>query len=304
MRCMVTGGAGFIGRWLCKSLLEKNNDVLCVDNLITGSETNIKEFMKNSRFSFMKHDIVQPLYVDGIDEIYHLASPASPIHYRKYNVETMLANSVGTMNMLQLARENNAKFLFASTSEIYGDPKEHPQKETYFGNVNPIGPRACYDESKRFGEAMTTCFPDVYVRIIRIFNTYGPYMSANDGRVMPNLINQALTDKFMTIYGNGSQTRSFCYVDDLVKGIYVVMDNFHKGPVNLGNLNEITILELAEKIKQLTNSKSKIIFHPLPKDDPTRRKPDITVARSLGWQPEINLNSGLEKTIEYFRQLK
>ncbi len=304
---LVTGGAGFIGSHLCKKLLEKDNYVICVDNLFTGSKNNILGLLKNKNFEFLEHDIIKSFPVDKhIDEIYNLACPASPVHYQYNAIRTIKANTVGVINMLGIAKKHKARFLQASTSEVYGDPIEHPQKETYRGSVSCIGPRACYDEGKRVAE--TLCFDyhrqhKVDIKIIRIFNTYGENMAKDDGRVVSNFIVQALEGKDLTIYGDGSQTRSFCYVLDLVDGIIKMMekDNFI-GPVNLGNPDEFTVKELAEKVIKLTKTKSKIIYKPLPQDDPKQRKPDITLAKTeLGWEPKIKLEEGLNKTIEYFR---
>ena len=300
--CLVAGGAGFIGSWLCKDLIEKDYRVVCLDNMITGHRENID--IDSDNFSFIDHNITNSITFDEkIDFIFHLASPASPVHYQKHPVETLLANSVGTMNLLKLAEKNNASFLFASSSEAYGDPKEHPQKETYWGNVNPNGPRACYDEGKRFGEALVSSFP-VDWRIVRIFNTYGPFMNKNDGRVVPNFINQALENKPITVYGDGKQTRSFCYVSDMVEGLEKAMfsDKARGQVINLGNPSEITMLELADIIIELTGSKSELVFKNLPVDDPTRRKPDITKAKDLlCWTPNVNIHEGMKNTVDYFR---
>jgi len=308
MNILVAGGAGFIGSHLCKKLIAENQYVFCVDNLLTGDLKNINDLRSNKHFQFLKQDIINPLELkDKIDQIYHLASPASPIDYQNYPLETIMANSTGTYNLLELAKQNNARFLLASTSEVYGDPMIHPQKESYWGNVNSFGPRSCYDESKRFAESLAYIFIHKYkvdVRIIRIFNTYGPFMQKDDGRVISNFINQAIRNQPVTIYGNGSQTRSFCFVDDLVNGMIKTMENPKtKGEIiNLGNPDEHTILDIAELIIKLTSSKSKIIFKPLPQDDPCRRKPDITKAKSLlSWEPEIRVKDGLLKTIEYFK---
>lgn len=306
---LVTGGAGFIGSHLCEYLLQKGNAVIGVDNLFTGREENIVHIQPHKDFTFLKHDIITPLYCDQkIDEIYNLACPASPIHYQLNAIRTIKANTQGVINMLGLAKRHHARFLQASTSEVYGDPLEHPQREDYRGNVNPIGPRACYDEGKRVAE--TLCFDycrqhGVDVRIIRIFNTYGPRMALNDGRVISNFIVQALQGKELTIYGTGEQTRSFCYVDDLVRGLYAMMRQTQTtSPVNLGNPGEYTIKDIALLIKKMTKSNSPITFHPLPQDDPCRRKPDITLAkRLLNWEPRVSLQEGLEKTIAYFREI-
>ncbi|MBI5530063.1 MAG: SDR family oxidoreductase [Candidatus Doudnabacteria bacterium] len=301
---LVAGGAGFLGSHLCSALLEAGHNVVCVDNLHTGRKINIKPFLKNPRFIFKVHDVVKPLNLK-VSEIYHLASPASPPHYQKNPLATFQANVWGCWNLLELARKNQAKFLFASTSEIYGDPLVHPQTESYWGNVNTIGIRSCYDESKRAGETLCSDFRRMYgveAKIIRIFNTYGPNMDPDDGRVVSNFIVQALQGKPITIYGKGQQTRSFQYVDDLISGIVKVMgkSNFY-GPVNLGNPKEFTILQLANLVIKLTGSKSKIIFKDLPKDDPKQRRPNIALAQNnLGWSPKIQLHDGLAKTIAYF----
>ncbi|OGM08947.1 hypothetical protein A2Z67_06480 [Candidatus Woesebacteria bacterium RBG_13_36_22] len=308
---LVTGGAGFLGSHLCDRLIEKKYRVICLDNLITGSERNIKHLLKNNNFKFIKADVTGDLDLNlKLDYIFHLASPASPIDYQNHPEETALANSLGTLKMLRLAVKNKARFLLASTSEIYGDPKEHPQKESYWGNVNSYGPRSCYDESKRFAEALVYLFIHKYnldVRIIRIFNTYGPRMQKDDGRAVSSFINQALDGKPLTIYGRGNQTRSFCYYSDLINGIEKVMfEEGLKGEIfNLGNPNESKIIELAKLIISLTNSKSEIQYLPLPKDDPARRRPDITKAKKLlSWEPIVDISEGLKKTIEYYRNEK
>jgi len=306
---LVTGGAGFIGSHLCTYLIQHGHHVLCVDNLFTGREENIANLHAHKDFTFLRHDIITPLYVDQkIDEVYNLACPASPIHYQLNAIRTIKANTLGVINMLGLAKKHAARFLQASTSEVYGDPLEHPQKETYYGNVNTIGPRACYDEGKRVAE--TLCFDyhrqhAVDICIVRIFNTYGPNMALNDGRVVSNFIVHALKGEGITMYGNGEQTRSFCYVDDLVDGLYRMMKQTGAtGPVNLGNPREYTICEIASLIKKMTKSNSPITFHPLPQDDPCRRKPDITLAKNiLHWEPSTPLKEGLEKTIAYFREV-
>ena len=305
---IVTGGAGFLGSNLCDLLIAKGNKVICIDNLITGRKQNIAHLLKNRNFTFIKHDITAPLKLNGkIDEIYNLASPASPVDFDRLAEEILLVNSIGTKNMLDLALKNKARFFEASTSEVYGSALKIPQDESYWGNVNSIGPRSCYDESKRFSEALTMSYYRKYnldTRIVRIFNTYGPKMRADDGRVVSNFINQALKNKPITIYGTGNQTRSFCYVSDEIDGIWRLMQANYNLPVNIGNPNEFTILELAQKIKELANSKSEIIFKPLPKDDPERRKPDIALAKKLfNWHPKIELEEGLKRTIEYFRAL-
>ena len=309
MRMLVTGGAGFIGSHLCERLLELKNQVICVDNLFTGSEENIKHLIKNADFKFIKHDIIEPFFIDEkIDQVYNLACPASPIHYQYNPVRTIKASTIGMINVLGLARKHQARILQASTSEVYGDPEVHPQTEEYRGNVNPIGPRACYDEGKRCAE--TFCFDyhrmhGMEIKVVRIFNTYGPRMSFDDGRVVSNFILQALKNEPITIYGNGSQTRSFCYVNDLVAGLIKMMnsDKEKTGPINLGNPGlELSMAALAEKIIALTGTKSKIIFEKLPSDDPMQRQPDISLARKElgGWEPKIQLEEGLKKTIEYF----
>lgn len=310
MTILVSGGAGFLGSNLCEKLLENNYRVICVDNLITGSKSNIRDLLGNKNFTFVEHDVTQPLSekLGQIDQIYHLASPASPKDYFAHPLETMLTNSQGTHNLLNLAKANKAKFLYASTSEIYGDPKEHPQKETYHGNVDPTTLRAAYDESKRFGEALTMLYVrkhNLDARIIRIFNTYGPRMRSDDGRPMPTFINQALNGKPLTIQGDGKQTRSFCYVSDLVDGIISAMEKENtKGEVfNLGNPDERSIIELAEIIKSLINPALKIIYVERYPDDPERRKPDIEKAgRVLGWKPQTSLKEGLNQTINYFKR--
>lgn len=306
---VVTGGAGFLGSHLCDLLIEKGDRVFCVDNLFTGNKRNIKHLVENPNFKFINHDIIEPLYLDHImvDEIYNLACPASPIHYQYNSVRTVKANTIGVINMLGMAKKHKAKILQASTSEIYGDPEVHPQIESYNGNVNPIGPRACYDEGKRVAETLFFDYNrqhDIDIKIVRIFNTYGPRMSKNDGRVVSNFILQALKNEPITIYGNGKQTRSFCYVDDLIDGIYEMMNKKDfQGPVNIGNPNEITIKELADKIIKLTNSNSKIEYLPATKDDPQKRKPDISLAdKKLNWKPSIDISTGLKKTIDFFKE--
>ena len=305
-KILVTGGAGFIGSHLCKKLLDNNNDVLCIDNYFTGTKENISELFKSPYFEAIRHDICFPLYVE-VDEIYNLACPASPVHYQHDPVQTTKTTVHGAINMLGLAKRINATILQASTSEVYGDPDIHPQIETYWGNVNPIGPRSCYDEGKRCAE---TLFFDYYrqhkldIKVVRIFNTYGPNMHPNDGRVVSNFIMQALTNQDITIYGNGEQTRSFCYIDDLVNGMIKMMKSPKKviGPINLGNPVEFKISELAQMIIKLTNSKSKIVNKDLPIDDPIRRKPDISMAKkSLDWEPNVDVIDGLKQTIDYFK---
>lgn len=306
-RILVTGGAGFLGSHLCEKLLNNGNEVICVDNFYTGAKANVVHLLSNSNFEILRHDICFPLYVE-VDEIYNLACPASPIHYQFDPVQTTKTSVHGAINMLGLAKRVKAKILQASTSEVYGDPAVHPQLETYWGNVNPIGSRACYDEGKRCAE---TLFFDYYrqhklrIKVARIFNTYGPKMHPNDGRVVSNFIVQALKGEDITIYGDGRQTRSFCYVDDLINGLIKLMNTADEftGPVNLGNPAEFSMLELAQKVVELTGSKSKIVFKSLPADDPKQRQPDIALARGkLNWEPKIALEEGLKKTIEYFRK--
>ena len=306
MKVLVTGGAGFIGSFLCEELLDKGYNVICLDNFSTGKKSNVRHLVENTSFKLIKHDVTKPIELK-IDLIFHLASPASPVDYEKLPIETSMANSLGTFNMLNLAKKNESRFLMASTSEVYGEPAIHPQKEDYWGNVNPIGKRSCYDVSKRFAENLTMIFFRKYgldVRIARIFNTFGPRMKTGDGRAIPNFIAQSLTGKPITVYGDGKQTRSFCYISDMVHGLMKLMlkDNIPSEVVNLGNPDERTILSVAELIKKMTKSNSEIIFKPLPKNDPTRRKPDITKARNLlAWKPETDFSTGLEKTIEWFR---
>jgi len=305
LKILITGGAGFIGSHLCDFLLEKGHYVICVDNLLTGDIKNIKHNLQNKRFEFIKYDVTKPLKIPGkIDYVLHFASPASPVDYMNYPLETLDAGSAGTKNLLELAKKKKAKFLLASTSEVYGDPKVSPQSEEYFGNVNPVGPRSVYDEAKRFAEALTSAYVReklVDVRIVRIFNTYGPRMGLDDGRVVPNFIKQALTGQPLTVYGDGSQTRSFCYVSDMVAGIYKFMYVKINEPVNLGNPKELKIIDFANAILKLTGSRSKIAYKPLPQDDPKQRRPDISKAKKeLGWAPEVDLEEGLRKTIEWF----
>jgi len=306
-KILVAGGAGFIGSHLCKKLIEDNNEVICLDNLFTGSLANIKILQNNKNFKFIQHDVEEPIDLQ-VDKIYNLACPASPPHYQYNPVKTIRTSVVGMANLLELAKKCNATILQASTSEIYGNPLEHPQKETYWGNVNPIGIRSCYDEGKRCAETLMSDYHRQYgidTKIVRIFNTYGPNMHPNDGRVVSNFIIQALKNEDITIYGEGNQTRSFCYVDDLVNALIKMMNTpDFCGPVNIGNPSERTILQLAELIIQLTKSSSKIIHKPLPSDDPTRRKPDITLAKSkLNWEPTIDIEEGLIKTINYFKSI-
>ena len=305
---LITGGAGFIGSHLCKALLELGHNVICLDNLFTGSKNNIADLIDNTNFEFVNHDIVKPFYRNDIDQIYNLACPASPVHYRINPIKTIKTCTIGVINMLGLAKKNNAKILQASTSEVYGDPNVHPQDERYNGNVNPIGLRSCYDEGKRCSE---TLFMDYHrehnlkIKIIRIFNTFGPNMAKNDGRVISNFVMQAIKNEEITIYGDGSQTRSFQYIDDLIDAMIKVMDtnNNFIGPINIGNPQEISMNKLASTILRLTNSKSQIIFKDLPEDDPKRRNPDITLAKNiLSWTPKFELDKGLLKTINYFKK--
>ena len=307
MKILVTGGAGFLGSHLCERLLAEGNDVLSLDNYFTGSKENIRVFQSYPRFEAIRHDIIHPIDLE-VDRIYNLACPASPIHYQFDPVRTVQANVLGVTNMLELACRTKARILQASTSEVYGDPTVHPQPESYWGNVNPIGPRSCYDEGKRVAETLMMDYHRQYkvnIRIVRIFNTYGPKMAPNDGRVVSNFIIQALEGKEITVYGDGSQTRSFCYVDDLIEGMIRMMNTPDlSGPINLGNPVEFSVTELAEKIVALTGSRSKIVYKPLPQDDPTQRKPDITLAsQKLSWFPKIGLEEGLKKTIAYFEKL-
>jgi len=307
-RILVTGGAGFLGSHLCDRLVGQGHEVLCLDNFFTGSKSNIAHLLGKANFELIRHDMVLPVFLE-VDEIYNLACPASPVHYRYNPVKTIKTNVMGAINMLGLAKRVKAKILQASTSEIYGNPLKHPQTEDYWGNVNPIGARSCYDEGKRCAE---TLFFDyhrenrVNIRVVRIFNTYGPRMHPNDGRVVSNFIVQALNDQDITVYGDGSQSRSFCYVDDLIEGLVRMMngpDDF-TGPVNMGNPDEFTIIELARKIIEITDSHSKIIFNPLPKDDPMQRRPDISLAmEKLKWEPVVKLEQGLKKTVEYFAEI-
>lgn len=305
-RILVTGGAGFIGSHLCERLIADDNEVICLDNFHTGRKENVEKYLSHPNFELIRHDITKEIYLE-VDQIYNMACPASPVHYQSNPIKTVKTNVLGILNMLGLAKRTGARILQASTSEVYGDPLEHPQKETYWGNVNPIGIRSCYDEGKRISE--TLCFDyhrfnDVDIKVIRIFNTYGPNMLENDGRVVSNFIVQALKNQDITVYGAGSQTRSFCYVDDLAEGIIKMMnsENF-TGPVNLGNDSEFTVKELAEAVIRLTGSKSKIVYNDLPKDDPSRRRPDLTLAQEkLNYKITVQLEEGLKKTIEYFER--
>lgn len=307
-RAVVTGGAGFLGSHLCDKLIESNIEVICVDNLLTGDLDNISHHFGNADFTFIKHDITDYIYIKGnIDYILHFASPASPIDYFKLPIQTLKVGSLGTHKALGLAKEKNARFLLASTSEVYGDPLIHPQNEEYYGNVNPIGPRGVYDEAKRFAEAMTMAYHrhhGLETRIVRIFNTYGPRMRLNDGRALPAFISQALMGEDITVFGNGKQTRSFCYVSDLVDGIYKLLMSDIPDPINIGNPNEITILKFAQEITALTNSHSKIIHKSLPQDDPKVRQPNIQKAKEfLNWEPKVDRKEGLLKTLEYYKRI-
>ena len=305
-RILITGGAGFIGSHLCKRLLNEGNYVICLDNFFTGRKRNIETLLPNPNFELVEHDIIEPIDI-RIDEIYNLACPASPPHYQYDPIKTMKTSVIGIINMLELAEKYNAKILQASTSEVYGDPLVHPQVETYWGNVNPIGIRSCYDEGKRCAETLISDYrrqKNINTKIIRIFNTYGPNMTHDDGRVVSNFILQALKGEDITVYGDGSQTRSFCYVDDLIDGIVKMMDSNLSEPVNLGNPTERTILDFAKLIIEFTGTKSKIIYKPLPSDDPTKRRPDITLAQTkLNWTPKVDINEGLKKTVAYFKEL-
>jgi dTDP-glucose 4,6-dehydratase len=306
MRILVTGGAGFIGSHLCERLLAEGHAVVAMDNLATGDLANVARLEGQRGFSFVRHDVSAYIDLQGpLDRIYHMASPASPIDYAELPIQTLKVGSLGTHNALGLARARGARLLLASTSEVYGDPLVHPQPESYWGNVNPIGPRSCYDEAKRFAEAITMAYHrahGVETRIVRIFNTYGPRMRLEDGRAIPNFLTQALRGEPITVYGDGSQTRSFCYVDDLVEGLIRLMESDEANPVNIGNPAELTLLEMAERIRALTDTRSEIVFRALPPDDPKVRRPDITRARTLlGWEPKVELATGLARTVEHFR---
>jgi len=307
MRVLITGGAGFIGSHLCEYFLARRHTVLAMDNLLTGDVRNIEHLFVQERFSFIKHDVTQYIHVPGaLEAVLHFASPASPRDYLEFPIPTLKVGALGTHKVLGLAKEKKAVFLLASTSEVYGDPLVNPQPENYWGNVNPIGPRGVYDEAKRFAEAMTMAYHryhQMQVRIVRIFNTYGPRMRIEDGRAIPNFISQALRGKPITLYGDGRQTRSFCYVDDLVAGLYQLLLSKENAPVNIGNPREMTLLQLAQEIRRLTKTRSRLVHRPLPEDDPKIRRPDITRARKLlQWEPKVNLTDGLAKTIAYFRQ--
>jgi len=307
LRTVVTGGAGFVGSHLCERFLELGHEVVCVDNLLTGNLANLEAIRNHAGFEFIEHNVSEPIEIPGpVDNVLHFASPASPVDYLTHPIPTLKVGSLGTHNALGLAKAKNARFLLASTSEVYGDPDVHPQREDYWGHVNPIGPRGCYDEAKRFAEAITMAYHryhGVQTRIVRIFNTYGPRMRLNDGRVLPNFMKQALKGEPITIYGKGDQTRSFCYVSDLVEGIVRLLDVDFAEPVNLGNPCEITVLQLAEEILALVEgTKSRIVFEPLPQDDPRRRRPDITRAQTLlGWSPQVDRSEGLRLCLDYFR---
>jgi dTDP-glucose 4,6-dehydratase len=307
MRSVVTGGAGFLGSHLCDRLLAERHEVVCIDNLITGDTANIAHLLGNSQFSFVRHDVTNYIFIDGaVDFVFHFASPASPIDYLKLPIQTLKVGSLGTHKALGLAKAKGARFFIASTSEVYGDPLIHPQKEDYWGNVNPVGPRGVYDEAKRFAEAMTMAYHRYHgleTRIIRIFNTYGERMRINDGRAIPAFLSQAMKNEDVTVFGDGSQTRSVCYVSDLIDGIYRLMMSEYDMPMNIGNPEEVTMLELAKEIIQLTGSRSKIIFQDLPQDDPKVRQPDITKAKAiLGWEPKVQRTEGLQRTLKYFLQ--
>jgi len=306
-RTLITGGAGFIGSHLCERFLAEGHEVICMDNFITGSPDNIAHLIGHERFHFIHHDVTNFIYVEGpLDYVLHFASPASPVDYLKYPIQTLKVGALGTHKALGLAKAKGARFLLASTSEVYGDPLVHPQPEDYWGNVNPVGLRGVYDEAKRFAEAMTMAYHryhGVDVRIVRIFNSYGPRMRLDDGRALPTFMTQALKGEPITVYGDGSQTRSFQYIDDLVEGIYRLLMSDYVGPVNIGNPEEISILEFAKEIVELTGSKSEIVFKPLPADDPKVRQPDISLARRvLGWEPKVSRREGLRRTLEYFKQ--
>ena len=307
MKIVITGGAGFIGSHLCEHFLNQGDEIICLDNLITGRMENIQLFLNHKNFKFTNHNVTEFIEVAGsVDAILHFASPASPKDYLEFPIQTLKVGSLGTHKALGLAKAKGAKFLLASTSEVYGDPKEHPQSESYWGNVNPVGPRGVYDEAKRFAEAMTMAYHRVHkldTRIARIFNTYGPKMRVNDGRALPNFFTQAIKEEPLTVFGDGSQTRSFCYISDLVEGIARLLESGENNPVNLGNPSEITIREIAQKVIDLAGSRSKLKFVSLPQDDPKIRQPDITRAKKImGWEPRVDLQTGLQKTFEYFKK--
>lgn len=309
MKILISGGAGFIGSYLCDYFINQNSEVICIDNFITGQENNIEHLQKNPKFQLIRADVSEPIEIkDKIDKILHFASPASPKDYLRYPIQTLKTNAYGTLNLLELALKNNAVFLLASSSEVYGDPLIHPQPESYWGNVNPVGPRAVYDESKRFAEALTITYYrelKLNIRIARIFNTYGPRMRLDDGRIAPNLICQAIRNDPLTVYGDGKQTRSFCYISDMIDGIIKLLNSNIARPVNLGNPDELTILEFAQLVLEITSAKNSIIYLPLPQDDPKRRKPDITLAQKhLDWSPEIKLLHGLKQTIAWFKIMR
>lgn len=307
MRAIITGGAGFVGSHLCDAMIARGWEVICVDNLITGAEENIEHLKRDSRFRFVRQDVCEPMNIrESVDAVLHFASPASPDDYLRFPLETLRVGSAGTFNALELASAKKARFLLASTSECYGDPEVNPQPETYWGRVNSVGPRSVYDEAKRFSEAVTMAYhrkQGLDTRIVRIFNTYGPRMRLNDGRALPNFLFQALSGQALTVYGDGRQTRSFCYVSDLIDGILRLLDSDEHLPVNIGNPHEITILKFAERIRALTGGRGELVFRPLPQDDPKRRRPDISKARDLlKWQPKVPLEEGLQMTLEYFQK--
>ncbi|MHC4196369.1 MAG: UDP-glucuronic acid decarboxylase family protein [Planctomycetota bacterium] len=307
MRIVVTGGAGFVGSHLCDYLLEKGHSVICLDNLLTGTMENLTHLLGNDKFTYVEQNVTEYISVEGrVDAVLHMASPASPVDYLKHPIPTLKVGSLGTLNALGLAKEKKSKFLLTSTSEVYGDPKVHPQHEGYWGNVNPVGPRGVYDEAKRFAEALTMAYHrahNVDTHIVRIFNTYGPRMRLNDGRALPAFISQAFRDEDLTVFGDGSQTRSFCYVSDMVEGLYKLLMSDEHDPVNIGNPSEITVLQLAQEIIELTSTRGKVVFKPLPQDDPKVRRPDISKAqRVLGWEPKVDRQDGLKETVAYFAQ--
>jgi len=307
MKYLITGGAGFLGSNLCKKLLEQGHSVICLDDLSTGKKSNVESFESNPNFEFLNHDLTKPYFPEAIDYIFNLACPASPVHYQYNPIRTLKMGTLAMYNVLGMAAKNNIPILQASTSEVYGDPLQHPQTETYWGNVNPIGPRACYDEGKRVAESLCLAYHEhsgVQIRIARIFNTYGPFMDKDDGRVISNFVTQALQNKPITIYGDGSQTRSFCYVDDLIEGLVKLMNSNYNLPVNLGNPEEYSIKEASHLIRDLTSSNSSITYKDLPKDDPVKRRPDISLAKKeIDWEPKIQLNEGLEMTIKWFENI-